>query len=70
MVQSNNGTFKTHVILIDNRFEYDEETHDRLGDDQWEWLDKAFNEHFDADLTLLVAGVQVLRDNAVGEEAF
>jgi hypothetical protein len=62
--------FKTHIILLDNRFDFDKNTHDRLGDEQWQWLDDAFSTHYDADVTLILAGVQIHRDNAVGEEAF
>lgn len=31
--------FQTHILLIDNRFEFDSQTKDRLGDQQWSWLD-------------------------------
>ena len=32
---------KVHIILLDNRYEFDKTVDDRLGDDQWKWLDLA-----------------------------
>ena len=29
------NNFKTHIILLDNRFDYDSKVFDRLGDQQW-----------------------------------
>ena len=56
MIEGKDG-FKTHIILLDNRFDFDSNTHDRLGDEQWKWLDNAFSTHYDADVTLILAGV-------------
>jgi alkaline phosphatase D len=33
-------------------------------------LENKFKEHYDSDLTLIVAGVQVIRDNSLFEEQF
>ena len=56
VIYSNNN-FKTHIILIDNRFDFDKKIQDRLGNQQWEWLEDSLKEHFDSDLTLIVTGV-------------
>lgn len=29
-----------HLILLDNRYSYDKKTNDKLGPEQWDWLDK------------------------------
>jgi alkaline phosphatase D len=34
IIHGQNG-FKTHIILLDNRFDFDSKTDDRLGDEQW-----------------------------------
>ena len=34
LIRSENN-FKTHVILLDNRYEFNKTTRDRLGDQQW-----------------------------------
>lgn len=61
---------KTHLVLLDNRYEFDREVNDRLGAQQWDWLDKSLATHKDADLTLILAGVQMIRDNSVIDEGF
>jgi len=61
---------KTHIVLLDNRFSFDKPTKDRLGDQQWSWLDEALETHSDANVTLILAGVQMIRDNTLVEENF
>lgn len=41
VITSNDNKFLTHIILLDNRFEFDAVTRDHLGEGQWEWLDEA-----------------------------
>ena len=43
------------MILLDNRYEFDSVTKDRLGAAQWAWLDKALET--EADVTLIGAGI-------------
>jgi hypothetical protein len=45
--------------LLDNRFEYDRVSGDRLGEDQWAWLDLALKKSKteNADLTVIGAGI-------------
>ena len=59
---SNDNDFKTHIILSDNRFEFNRETGDHLGEGQWMWLDEALGKQPDADLTIIQAGIQILAD--------
>lgn len=50
----------THVILLDNRFDFDKETGDRLGEDQWKWLENAFawnRDRGDVHVTVIGAGI-------------
>lgn len=61
---------KIHIVLLDNRFDYDRETGDRLGDNQWDWLNFTIRNQSDSDLTLIVAGIQMIRDNAKIDEHF
>ena len=58
-----------HLILLDNRYSYDRPSGDRLGSQQWEWLEDKMR-NTESDLTLILAGVQILRDNNWGEEHF
>ena len=53
---------KVHVILLDNRFEYDKVTTDRLGEEQWAWLDLAVKRSKLelVDLTVIGAGIQII----------
>lgn len=52
---------KVHIVLLDVRFHHNEDFHgDRLGHEQYEWLDRIFTEHKDADVTLIGSGVHVL----------
>lgn len=37
--------FKTHILLLDNRYSFDYATNDRLGPEQWAWLEKALATH-------------------------
>ena len=53
---------RVHVILLDNRYEFDKRSKDRLGQAQWKWLDKALET--EADLTLIGTGVQILPERA------
>ena len=50
---------KVHVILLDNRYDYDKATNDRLGEDQWLWLDSALQRGNTekVDLTIIGAGI-------------
>jgi hypothetical protein len=62
--------FKVHIILLDNRFSYDKSTGDFLGPTQWNWLENTLATHTDANVTLIMAGIQILRDNTSIEEQF
>lgn len=55
--------------MIDNRYAYDKHTGDRLGEEQWQWLDQKVMEgkNKDVRLTLIGAGVQILPDRRVIE---
>jgi hypothetical protein len=48
-----------HLILLDNRFDFDSKTNDRLGESQWLWLDNALKRSVErnADLTVIGAGI-------------
>ena len=50
---------KIHIILLDNRFEFNKASGDRLGEDQWAWLDHVLEREKEANLTLLVNTVSV-----------
>lgn len=52
-----------HIILLDNRFSYNTKAKDRLGDQQWEWLDRSLKEHRTSNLTVILAGIQMIKDN-------
>ena len=41
VIWDNKGEFMIHIILLDNRFAYNKSTNERLGKNQWQWLDKA-----------------------------
>lgn len=58
----------THLILLDNRYWYNQTTNDRLGEEQWQWFNESLKTQ--ADLTLILAGVEMLRDNSFVEETF
>jgi phosphodiesterase/alkaline phosphatase D-like protein len=59
------GDVTVHVILVDGRYEYDRfGTGDRLGDEQWQWLDLALSRGADADVTLIGSGIQIIPDRA------
>ena len=51
-----------HLILLDNRYDYDKETNDRLGDLQWQWLDDILLEGKQKNVTqtIIGAGVQMI----------
>jgi alkaline phosphatase D len=54
------------MILLDNRYEYDKATNDRLGEDQWLWLDSALQRGNleKVDLTIIGAGIQIIPERA------
>lgn len=51
-----------HVILLDNRYGFDWRKNDRLGQEQWVWLDHALGRSVErqAELTVIGAGIQML----------
>ena len=57
-----------HIILLDNRWDFDYETRDRLGDLQWEMLDKALGR--EAMVTFIMAGIQIVNDHILPLERF
>ena len=59
-----------HIILLDGRFEYDKKTNDRLGEEQWLWLDQVLSEQKNVNLTLIGTGVQILAHRLFGMESF
>lgn len=61
---------KTHIILLDNRFSFNRTSNDRLGEQQWQWLNNTLYKHSDSDLTLVLAGIEVIKDNSPNEETF
>ena len=69
VVTSQDGV-KVHFILLDVRFDYDEEHHDRFGPQQLAWLDEKLTEHSDSDVTLIGSGVQIIPDRWFFTEAF
>ena len=44
-----------HIVLLDNRYAYDKETGDRLGDQQWDWLNETLK--VKANLTIIGTGI-------------
>lgn len=52
-----------HLILLDDRYDYDKETLNRLGDEQYEWLEKSLRDHPNSDLTLIATGIVIQNDN-------
>ena len=56
------GGKTVHIILLDGRYEYDREAGDRLGSDQWEWLELAFKrgKQRQVALTVIGSGTQVI----------
>ena len=70
VIASNDNQFLTHVILLDNRFEFDVKTSDHLGEGQWEWLDEALGRQDSADLTIIMSGLQIFADTADAYEKF
>lgn len=49
------------MILLDVRYSYNEDgENDRLGKQQWEWLDNIFAENRNSDVTMIMSGVQIL----------
>ena len=51
-----------HIILLDVRFHHNEDFKgDRLGEEQYQWLERVFAEHADSsDVTLIGSGVHVI----------
>ena len=45
------------MILLDNRYEYDSESGERLGQDQWQWLENALSRQDKVNLTVIGAGI-------------
>ena len=50
-------SFKTHVILLDNRYSFNKKENDRLGAQQVEWLSKTLENQSDSNVTIIMAGV-------------
>lgn len=55
--------------MLDNRYEFDKISGDRLGEEQWQWLDDALNhgKREGATITIIGAGVQMLPDRRMVE---
>jgi hypothetical protein len=49
--------FKIHIILLDNRYNFDKQSGDYLGDQQWQWLDNSLKQNQDSNLTFILAGL-------------
>ena len=57
-----------HVILLDVRYEYESKSlGDRLGEDQWQWLDLALKRGKERklDLTMIGGGVQIIPERGM-----
>ena len=56
-----------HVILLDGRYELDTSTGDRLGQDQWKWLDLTLKrgKERNTELTVIGTGVQIIHNSYV-----
>ena len=50
------GDKLVHVVLLDNRYDYDMKLNDKLGDKQWKWLDKVLKEGKTRAVTMTVIG--------------
>ena len=64
------GDLKIHIVLLDIRYDFDRSLNDRLGVRQLEWLDQKFKEHKDANVTLIVSGIQVIPNRVFSAEAW
>jgi len=42
---------------LDNRYDFNKTSKDRLGEQQWSWLDKSLEDHNDYNLTMILAGI-------------
>ena len=65
------GHTTVHVILLDIRYAYDKKTGDRVGPEQWQWLDTALKRgkaKTDVSLTVIGAGVSILSERLLGEK--
>jgi alkaline phosphatase D len=58
------GEKLVHIILLDNRFDYDMKTNDKLGTEQWLWLDAVLQEgkQHPVTMTVIGAGLQIIVD--------
>ncbi|CDW89877.1 UNKNOWN [Stylonychia lemnae] len=65
----NEENIKIHLILVDIRYDFDEKTQDRFGEEQLAWLDRILGENKDSNLTLIGMGVQALVDRYFFTEA-
>jgi len=61
-----NEGYSVHVILLDNRYSFDKGgSGDKLGQEQWDWLDRVFQRNQarkDVKFTMIGAGLQMLPD--------
>lgn len=48
-----------HIILLDNRYSYNKAQKDKLGADQWQWLDLALKrgKNYEPHFTIIAAGI-------------
>ena len=54
--------------MLDNRYDYNQESNDKLGEKQWKWLDQSLaRKRADVKFTLICAGIQILPDRFVIE---
>ncbi|TNV78551.1 hypothetical protein FGO68_gene9981 [Halteria grandinella] len=60
---SNNNTI--HLVLIDVRSEFNTVSNDRLGDQQWAWLEETFLRNSNASLTIVASGIQMIPDRTL-----
>lgn len=51
---------RVRVILLDVRYHQNKDTQDLLGDEQWSWFENTLATN-DANLTLIVSGIQILQ---------
>ena len=63
------GQSTVHIVLLDIRYEYDKESGDKVGAEQWSWLDLAFKrgKANDVNMTILGISIQTLSERELFE---
>lgn len=59
-----------HLVLLDVRSEFDTVSNDRLGDQQWAWLEETLMGNLGANVTILASGIQILPDRTIFLDEF